>query len=343
MFIRHKSIRGQQYLYTEHSFRVGKTVRKVSFYVPKKGTALPFDVVNREPLRNIVTWKVEALQKQQYSKFFCYGKQITAIEEKKVHFQVLLGLLSPERRKKVLDEFLRTFLVNSMAMEGGTISYDVAKALDEKKKVRILGVHQLDIPLYHQLQSAYQKLKILQLRYPRQIQELHKLIYQGIYPFAGQFRTKKVTFGDVQGLALTVDPKSIRKSYQHAIKKYHHSKGTIYDFERIVLFHVDFQSVHGFEDGNSRLGRLIMMNQFLQQGYPPLLIRGSQSTAYRRALVRAINEQDTTPLLKLMYQAYMRTWAKFWKPILEEALQTTPRSALKASAQERSRTSVSES
>lgn len=317
MFPRQRMIKGKQYLYQEHSFRIGDAVKKVSFYIPRH--IHDFNVLNKRSLRNIVELRVNYIQEtQQYSRFFRYGNQLQVIEENKIAFQVLFNLLPPAEKAAVLNEFLRIFLVNSMAMEGGTISYDIAKAIDERKKVRLENINRLDLPLYKQLKQAYSALTRLQLRYPKQLRDLHKIIYTGIYPFAGKFRTKKVTFGDLHELAATAEPEKILPAYQQALRRFYKDKGKVYDFERIIRFHVDIQQVHGFEDGNSRLGRLIMMHHFLQAGYPPLLIRRTQSRAYRRCLVRAINEDNLTSVLKFFYLAYTKTFTKFWLPILEE-------------------------
>lgn len=320
MFQRSKTIHGKPYVYVEHSFRIGNTVKKVSFYLPKDVKEFP--TLNYESVQRIVQLRVEYIHRHQhYSRFFSYGNQLQTIEYYKIWFKVLFEFLGAEDQAIVLDEFLRLFLVNSMAMEGGTISYQLAQAIDQKKRIRIENINALDIPLYLQLKKAQAQLSSIQLRYPKQIRDLHRTIYLGIYPFAGKFRTKKVTFGDVQGLAITAESEHISVGYKKALQRYYRDKGRIYDFERIVRFHVDFQAVHGFEDGNSRLGRLIMMQQFLRRGYPPFLIRGTQSKAYRRCLVRAINEQDTTSLLKFFYLAYKKTFLKFWLPILEQKVQ----------------------
>jgi fido (protein-threonine AMPylation protein) len=262
---------------------------------------------------------VEYIKKnQKCSKFFLYGSQLKNIEEHKITFQIFLKLISEKKRVEIMEEFLRTFLVNSMAMEGGTISYELARAIDEKKKIRIENINKLDVPLYTQLKKAFYHLQSMRLRYPKQISDLHKEIYQGIYPFAGNYRRKKVTFGDLKGLAVTVDSKDIVHKYKKALNSFYSGKNKTYGFERVIAFHSDFQQVHGFEDGNSRLGRLIMVSQLLQLGYPPLLVKGTKSTGYRRTLVKSINERDNISLLKFFYDSYRKTFSRFWMPVLLE-------------------------
>ena len=240
------------------------------------------------------------------------------MESKRIEFQVLFKLIPEISKKGIVEEFLRTFLVNSMAMEGGTISYDVAKAIEQKKKIRMEGIRELDIPLYTQLKEAYFSLNKIKLRYPKQIKDLHFKVYKGIYPFAGKFRKEEATFGNVEEMAITSKPKNIVRDYIVALRKYYSTKTKVYDFQRVIEFHKDYQAVHGFKDGNSRLGRLIIINQLMKLGYPPMIIKGSQSRGYRQSLIRAINKSDNTSLLKFFYNAYNRSFDKFWLPILQE-------------------------
>src|SRR3989338_1612477 len=321
MFSQIKRISNRQYRYLEHSFRVGRKVRKISFYMPKAGKPdlRQFFIKNIKSIEKISGINADYIAKhRKFSDFFGYGGQIKKIESKKIEFQILFKLISEASKKKIVGEFLRIFLVNSMAMEGGTISYDVAKAIEQKKKIRIEGIRELDIPLYIQLQGAYSSLNNIKLRYPKQIKDLHFQIYKGVYPFAGKFRKEEVTFGNAEDMAITSKPENIIKGYAAALRKYYSSKTRVYDFERVIEFHKDFQAVHGFEDGNSRLGRLIIANQLMKLGYPPMIIRGSQSRGYRQSLIRAINKKDNTSLLKFFYNAYNRTFDKFWLPILQE-------------------------
>ena len=321
MFRQIKKINNKEYNYLEHSFRIGKKIRKISFYISKeeKQNLKQFILKNLKSIGKISDLITDYIKRHKsFSDFFRYGEQINKIEFKKIEFQVLFKLIPEKSKKEIIEEFLRTFLVNSMAMEGGTISYDVAKAIEQKKKIRLEGIRELDIPLYFQLKDAYFNLNKIKLRYPKQIRDLHFQVYKGIYPFAGKFRKEEVTFGNVEEMAITSKPKTIIRDYKEALRKYYSTRAKVYDFERVIEFHKDYQAVHGFEDGNSRLGRLIMVNQLMKLGYPPMIIRDSQSRGYRQSLVRAINKKDNTSLLKFFYNAYNKSFDKFWLPILQE-------------------------
>ena len=55
-------------------------------------------------------------------------------------------------------------------------------------------------------------------------------------------------------------------------------------FEDIVSFHAEFEAIHPFQDGNGRVGRLIMVKECLKYGVTPFLIEDSKKAFYYRGL-----------------------------------------------------------
>ena len=55
-------------------------------------------------------------------------------------------------------------------------------------------------------------------------------------------------------------------------------------FEDILDFHQRFEAIHPFQDGNGRVGRLIMFRECLRLGYVPFIITDDLKMFYYRGL-----------------------------------------------------------
>ena len=56
----------------------------------------------------------------------------------------------------------------------------------------------------------------------------------------------------------------------------------------IIDFHYKFESIHPFQDGNGRVGRLIMLKECLKNNIVPILI----TDEYKYFYYRGLNEYD---------------------------------------------------
>ena len=55
-------------------------------------------------------------------------------------------------------------------------------------------------------------------------------------------------------------------------------------FEDIVAFHVAFERIHPFQDGNGRVGRLILFKECLKHNIVPFIIEDNLKLFYYRGL-----------------------------------------------------------
>lgn len=68
----------------------------------------------------------------------------------------------------------------------------------------------------------------------------------------------------------TTEPENVHKEIKALLKEYNSLKRP--SFEDIIDFHQRFESIHPFQDGNGRVGRLIMFRECLRNGYVPFII-----------------------------------------------------------------------
>lgn len=80
----------------------------------------------------------------------------------------------------------------------------------------------------------------------------------------------------------TVEPEDVHQEMKTLLKEYNERKRP--SFEDIIDFHHRFESIHPFQDGNGRVGRLIMFRECLRHGYVPFIITDDVKMFYYNGL-----------------------------------------------------------
>ena len=84
------------------------------------------------------------------------------------------------------------------------------------------------------------------------------------------------------GDRITTDPKQVKEEMKKLVDSY--NKKDSHTFEEIVEFHVNFERIHPFQDGNGRVGRLIAFKECLKNNIVPFIILDSKKDFYYRGL-----------------------------------------------------------
>lgn len=80
----------------------------------------------------------------------------------------------------------------------------------------------------------------------------------------------------------TVQPHDVHKRMKTLLAEYNANKHVTFD--NILDFHVQFERIHPFQDGNGRVGRLLIFWQCLQSGIVPFIITEELRMFYYRGL-----------------------------------------------------------
>ena len=119
------------------------------------------------------------------------------------------------------------------------------------------------------------------------IKKLHYILFYGTYSDrrdknrVGVFRTVSGKMGIPAG--------NIVKEVNELLIRYEKQKKV--DFDKILEFHAHFEHIHPFDDGNGRLGRVIMMKECLRHGVDPFIIDDKRRNQY----YKGITSWDTDP------------------------------------------------
>ena len=70
--------------------------------------------------------------------------------------------------------------------------------------------------------------------------------------------------------------------------------------ERIARFHLEFEGIHPFIDGNGRTGRLVMNLDLIRCGYPPINVKFADRTKYYDAFDAYYRDGDAGAMIDLL-------------------------------------------
>lgn len=105
----------------------------------------------------------------------------------------------------------------------------------------------------------------------------------------------------------TALPEEVADRMKALLAEYNNKKEKT--FEDILDFHVKFERIHPFQDGNGRVGRLIMFKECLKYNIVPFIIEDNLKMFYYRGLKEWDNEKgylmDTCLMAQDRYKAYL--------------------------------------
>jgi len=105
----------------------------------------------------------------------------------------------------------------------------------------------------------------------------------------------------------TASPEEVPVKMQALIAAYNQSKPKTFD--EILDFHYRFESIHPFQDGNGRVGRLILFKECLRNGVVPFVIEDDLKMFYYRGLANWETERgylrDTCLAAQDRFKAYL--------------------------------------
>ncbi|KKU26025.1 MAG: hypothetical protein UX37_C0007G0003 [Microgenomates group bacterium GW2011_GWA2_46_16] len=130
---------------------------------------------------------------------------------------------------------------------------------------------------------------------------LHQMLIGNIDDsIAGRFR-KEHEYVRV-GTHIAPAPEHIGRLIENTLIEYS-SNHEEYFLEKIARFHLEFESTHPFNDGNGRIGRILINWQLIRQGFPQIIIRNKGKQKYYDSFGIFRANKDAQAFLVILYRS----------------------------------------
>ena len=245
------------------------------------------------------------------------AKKPERMNKRKEKPKTLLAILQEEKASKysggIYHKTQIDLTYNSNHMEGSRLTHDQTRFIFETNTIgienEVVNVDDIiettnhfrciDMIIDHVKTELNEKF----------IKELHFILQSGTSDskkdwFAvGDYKK----FPNEVGNMKTPLPEEVDNLMKDLLKEYNSKKEKT--FEDILDFHVQFERIHPFQDGNGRIGRLIMFKECLKYNIVPFIIEDNLKMFYYRGLKEWNNERgylvDTCLAAQDRYKAYL--------------------------------------
>ena len=183
--------------------------------------------------------------------------------------------------ERLNEEFLTEYTYNSNAIEGNTLTLRETDmvlrglTIDQKslkEHLEVIG-HKEAFDFVTEL--VKEKCEINE----RVIKQIHYLVLADKKDDRGVYRRVPVS---IMGAAHeTAQPYLIITKMEELLRNYLASEEHI--VTKLARFHIEFEGIHPFIDGNGRTGRLLVNLELMKAGYPPIDIKFTDRIAYYNA------------------------------------------------------------
>jgi Fic family protein len=226
----------------------------------------------------------------------------------------------------VFEAELPESVYNSNAIENSTLSIaETEKILMEMEVSRDVSVREIFEAKNLARVFGYLKKKINdQVMNKELVLLLHNMLILNIKDeIAGRFRE----LGEYVrvGTYVAPAPEQIEIMIEALLSEYA-SNTNDYFLEKISRFHLEFETIHPFCDGNGRIGRVLINYQLMQMGFPPIIIRDKEKKVYYASFgeYRNSNKKKIDDMNKIVALALTESFHKRLAYLRGEAIVFLP-------------------
>ena len=238
---------------------------------------------------------------------------LTLIDKKKKELDNRRPLTEGET-ERLNEEFTVEYTYNSNAIEGNTLTLRetdlVLRGLTIDRKP--LKDHMEAVGHKEAFEFVSELVKQNEPLSERIIKQIHFLVLVGNKDDRGVYR--KVPVHIMGAKHEPVQPYMIEPKMEELLKSFMESKEHI--ITKLARFHIEFEGIHPFIDGNGRTGRLLVNLELMKTGYPPIDIKFTDRMEYYKAFDE-YHENHNLSAMEYLFASYVNSRLDMYLKILE--------------------------
>lgn len=209
--------------------------------------------------------------------------------------------LNQAELKRLRVEFMIDNTYNSNAIEGNTLT------LRETALILKEGITIAEKPVKEHLEAIGHKdafeyiMSLASQNTPlteKVIKDIHSLVLMNDLSNRGIYRSIPVTI--IGAEHMPPQPYLVPVQMEQLIKDYDLAKEEKHIISAISEFHLQFENIHPFIDGNGRTGRLILNFELVKAGYLPINIKFADRRKYYDCFDKYIENHSVDALIELI-------------------------------------------
>lgn len=213
------------------------------------------------------------------------------------------------------EEFIVEYTYNSNAIEGNTLTLRetdlVLRGLTIDQKP--LKDHMEAVGHKEAFEFVRELVKNNEPISERIIKQIHYLVLADKKEDRGVYRRVPVRIMGAQHEP--VQPYLIEPKMEQLLQEYSESMEHI--VTKLARFHIEFEGIHPFIDGNGRTGRLLVNLELMKAGYPPIDIKFTDRIAYYNAFDEYHVKHDLSAMENL-FAGYINARLDSYLKMLQE-------------------------
>lgn len=210
-------------------------------------------------------------------KIWLFHKNLLSLSEKCPHIDEI-GIL-----ENFYKDFPQRFIYESNKSEWSKIPFDALQDIVAKKKVNYKNKNEIQ-----EVENSIQTWKFIQEKFvfnKAHIKKVYHMLTKNLLQETGDryprwFRKIKVVVWN-EGVC---DWQNIDKRIDDLLLWYQKNKKTMFPLQLAFDFHLMFEKIHPFVNGNGRVGRMLMNKVLLAARFLPMIIFSGYREAYFHAI-----------------------------------------------------------